>query len=150
MKSILFFLLIVVVINLRAQERNSPSAADGKMIQKIGTLEATNYLDREMIVTGRVAQVSVRPSVTFLNLDRPFPDSPFTVVIFHSHSQFNGDANLLDGKAIEIRGQIKNFKDKPEIALDSTNQLVVVGATNLSEFFKPASVPPAPAGPMPA
>ena len=92
---------------------------------KIGTAEATNHYDKEMIVTGKVAQVTIRPTVTFLNLDKPFPNSPFSVVIFHGHSSFYGDANALKGKSIEIRGKIKNYHDKPEIALDSTNQLTV-------------------------
>jgi DNA/RNA endonuclease YhcR with UshA esterase domain len=78
-----------------------------------------------MIVTGKVAQVTIRPTVTFLNLDKKYPDSPFTVVIIHGHSQFFGDANALKGKSIEIKGKITNYKDKPEIALDSTNQLTV-------------------------
>jgi hypothetical protein len=47
------------------------------------------------------------------------------VVIFHGHSSFFGDANALKGKSIEIKGKIKNYQDKPEIALDNTNQLTV-------------------------
>ncbi len=119
-------------IGLSAADTNAPAPL------KIGTLEATNYYDQQMIVTGKVVQVTIRPSVTFLNLDQPHPDSPFTVVIFHSHSSFYGDANKLKGKSIEILGKIKNYHDKPEIALDSTNQLTVIGITNLEMFLKPA------------
>jgi DNA/RNA endonuclease YhcR with UshA esterase domain len=92
---------------------------------KIGAADADKYYDQTMIVTGKVAQVTIRPTVTFLNLDKPFPDSPFSVVIFHGHSSFYGNANALRGKSIEIKGKIKNYRDKPEIALDSTNQLTV-------------------------
>jgi DNA/RNA endonuclease YhcR with UshA esterase domain len=104
---------------LSAGETNHPAPL------KISTADAASHYDQEMIVTGKVAQVTIRPNVTFLNLDKPFPNSPFTVVIFHGHSSFYGDANALKGKAIEIRGKIKNYQDKPEIALDSTNQLTV-------------------------
>ena len=83
------------------------------------------YYDQTMIVTGRVAQVTIRPTVTFLNLDKNYPNSPFEVVIFHGHSSFYGDANALKGKSIEIKGKIKNYHDKPEIALDNANQLTV-------------------------
>ena len=76
-------------------------------------------------MTGKVAQVTIRPTVTFLNLDKPFPNSPFSVVIFHGHSSFYGNANALKGKSIEIKGKIKNYQDKPEIVLDNTNQLTV-------------------------
>lgn len=112
---------------------------NGVVPLKIGAAEATNYYDQTMIVTGKVAQVTILKSVTFLNLDKPHPDSPFTVVIFHGHSSFYGDANALKGKSIEIKGKIKNYHDKPEIALDSTNQLTVLGVTNLSLFLNPVA-----------
>ena len=142
----ILFLLVAATFAFRAaaQETNAPAAP-----KKIGTLEATNYYDQTMIVTGKVAQVTIRPTVTFMNLDEVFPDSPFTVVIFHGHSSFYGNANALKGRAIEIKGKIKNFHDKPEIALDNLNQLTVVGVTNLETLLGP---PPAvvPAKPQPA
>jgi len=119
--------VLTLAIKLPGADTNAPapSKTDASAVLKIGTADATNYYDRVMIVTGRVAQVSIRPTVTFLNLDKPFPNSPFTVVIFHGHSSFYGDANALRGRAIEIKGKIKNYHDKPEIALDNTNQLTV-------------------------
>ncbi len=120
MKTILLILVAAIfAMRLPAADTNAPAPL------KIGTLVATNYYDQTMIVTGKVAQITIRPTVTFLNLDKVYPDSPFTVVIFHGHSSFYGDANALKGKSIEIKGKIKNYHDKPEIALDSTNQLTV-------------------------
>jgi DNA/RNA endonuclease YhcR with UshA esterase domain len=133
---ILFSILAVLTfaIKLFAGDTNAPA------LLKIGAAEADKYYDQEMIVTGKVAQITIRPSVTFLNLDKPFPDSPFTIVIFHKHSSFYGDANALKGKSIEIKGTIKNYKDKPEIALDKMNQLTVIGVTNLELLLKPKNV----------
>lgn len=131
-------------VELSAQETNSPATL------KIGTADAANYYNKEMTVTGKVAQVTIRPSVTFLNLDKKYPASPFEVVIFHGKSSFYGDANALRGKSIEIRGKIKNYHDKPEIVLDSTNQLTVLGVTNLSLFLNPPAPSPAPAPGVPA
>jgi DNA/RNA endonuclease YhcR with UshA esterase domain len=128
------FVAATFAIKLQAADTNAPAPL------KIGTLAATNYYDQTMIVTGKVAQVTIRPSVTFLNLDQPHPDSPFTVVIFHGKSSFYGDANVLKGKSIEIRGKIKNYHDKPEMVLDSTNQLTVLGVTNLSLFLAPHGI----------
>jgi DNA/RNA endonuclease YhcR with UshA esterase domain len=117
------FLFIVAVLTFAtkglAADTNSASPL------KIGTADAASHYDQEMIVTGKVAQVTIRPTVTFLNLDKNYPNSPFQVVIFHGHSSFYGDANALKGKSIEIKGKIKNYHDKPEIALDNANQLTV-------------------------
>ncbi|HUB86839.1 MAG TPA: hypothetical protein VMB22_03035 [Verrucomicrobiae bacterium] len=132
----MFSVLVVMALAVRlsAADTNAPA------LLKIGALQATNYYGKEMIVTGRVAQVTIRPTITFLNLDERYPDSPFTVVIFHGHSSFYGDINVLRGKSIEIKGKIKNYKDKPEIVLDSTNQLTVLGVTNLDLLLNPPAV----------
>jgi DNA/RNA endonuclease YhcR with UshA esterase domain len=126
MRTILF-ILVVLIFAIKA-----PAADTNAVPLKIGTADATNYYDKEMIVTGRVAQVTIRPTVTFMNLDQPYPDSPFTVVIFHGHSSFYGDANALKGKAIEIRGKITAYHDKPEIALDRMDQLAVFDSNGVN------------------
>jgi DNA/RNA endonuclease YhcR with UshA esterase domain len=137
---------LTFAISLSAADTNAPasSKAGNATPMKIGTLDATNYYDQTMIVTGKVVQVTIRPSVTFLNLDKPFPNSPFAIVIIHGKSSYYGDANALKGKSVEIRGKIKNYKDKPEIVLDSTNQLTVFNFTNSVKLpDAPAVQPPA-------
>jgi DNA/RNA endonuclease YhcR with UshA esterase domain len=121
---LLIFAVAAFTFGLSAAETNS------LVPLKISAAAATNYYDQEMIVTGKVAQVTVRPTITFLNLDKAYPNSPFAVVIFHGKSSYYGDANALKGKQIEISGKIIKYKDKPEIALDTTNQLTVLNFTN--------------------
>jgi len=139
MRTFLFGLAILAfAVEAPAANTNAPAPL------KIGAADATNHYDQEMIVTGRVAQVTIRPTVTFLNLDKPFPNSPFAVVIFHGHSSFYGDANALKGKSIEIKGKIKNYHDKPEIALDSANQLTVFDSKGMiitSTILKSTNMP---------
>jgi hypothetical protein len=74
-----------------------------------------------------------------------YPDSPFTVVIFHGHSSFYGDANALKGKSIEITGKITRYHDKPEIALDRASQLTVAGSFHFTNapVLMPTNTPPA-------
>ena len=143
------FLSILVVltfaIKLSAADTNAPtlSKTNTSALLKIGTGEADKHYGQEMIVTGKVAQVTIRPKVIFLNLDRPHPDSPFTVVIFPG--KYLADVKALDGKAVEIKGKIKNYNDKPEIVLDSPDQLTVLGATvstNAPAAMQPTNAPP--------
>ncbi len=114
-------ILAVLTFAFRLPAADTNAAA----VLKIGTADAASHYDQEMVVTGKVVQVTIRPSVTFLNIDKAFPDSPFSVVIFHGRSSFYGDANALRGKSIEIQGKIKNYQDKPEIVLDNMSQLTV-------------------------
>lgn len=146
MRTLLSVLVVLAfAIRLPADDTNAPAPpnTNASALLKIGTGEADQYYGQEMIVTGRVAQVTIRPKVRFLNLDRPFPGSPFTVVIFPG--TYFPDAKGLKGKLIEIRGKIKNYKDKPEIVLDDTNQLTVLDSTdstNAPAVSQPANAPP--------
>jgi DNA/RNA endonuclease YhcR with UshA esterase domain len=146
MKTFLPILIVLAfAIRLPAEDTNAPTPPNTgtSALLKIGTGEADKYYGQEMIVTGRVAQVTIRPKVKFLNLDRPFPNSPFSVIIFPG--TYLADVEALKGKAIEIKGKIKNYHDKPEMVLDNTNQLTVLGltdSTNAPATPQPTNVPP--------
>src|SRR5215469_15068172 len=102
-------------------------------LQKIGTLDAKKYYGQEMIVTGTVAQVSIRPGIVFLNMDKPYPHSPFTLVIFPANTNRFGDLKALKGASVEVKGKIVNYHSRPEIVLEKANQLTVNGkASNKS------------------
>jgi aspartyl/asparaginyl-tRNA synthetase len=106
------------------------SAADTNSVvaDKIGTSEADKHYDQLMTVTGTVAQVTIRPKIIFVNLDKPHPDCPFTCVIFPSATNQFSDLKSLEGAAIEVTGKIKSHNDSPEMVLDHSNQLVIVSA----------------------
>lgn len=105
---------------------NTNSAASAVMPMKIGAMEASQYYDEAMIVIGKVAQVSVRPTITFINLDQPGRNSPFTAVIFPDNVSLFGDVQKLQGQNVEISGTITEYHDKPEIILESPNQVKVM------------------------
>jgi len=138
----MYFLALMVCAStfaLSADETNS------LVPLKISAAEATNYYDRVMTVTGKVTQVTIRPTVTFLNLDSKYPESPFAIVIIHGKSSYYGDVNALKEKSIEIRGKIIKYNDKPEIVLDSTNQLTVLDLTNsVTKAKRKAKIPAVP------
>ena len=96
-------------------------------LDKIGTGDVTNYYNKEVIVTGTVAQVSIRPKITFLNMDKPYPDSPFTLVILSAATNQFSDIKALRGMSVEATGVITNYHGRAEIVLEKSNQLEVVG-----------------------
>ena len=94
--------------------------------KKIGTAEAEKHYQETCIVTGKVAQVTIREKLVYLNLDKPYPDTPFTGVIFARATNQFGDLSKLKGKDVEIKGRVEDYKGKVQIVLTSTNQLKVV------------------------
>ena len=96
---------------------------------RIPAAAATNYLNQEVIVTGRVAQVTIRPTIVFLNLNQRYPDSPLTCVIKGSDTNNFPDLKNYQDKEVEVSGRITDFQGKPEIVLTTTNQIKILADT---------------------
>ena len=112
-------LLIVTTIVAVAQEQT------GEPAPRISASRAATSVDQAVCVTGKVAQVSIREKLVYLNLDKPFPDMPLTCVIFaRNTNQF--ELMSLKGREVEITGRVTEFKGKPQIILTSSNQLKVL------------------------
>lgn len=111
--------LLTLTFNLSADDTNSPA------LTKIGTGDVPNFVGKEMIVTGKVAQVSIRPNIVFLNMDKPYPDSPFTLTIFPAATNQFGNLKALRGASVEATGVITNYHERLEMILKLANQLKV-------------------------
>ncbi len=125
MKSALLFVVFSSLLCLPVSAQDSKPAAQAAA--KIGSREAANHYEQEMIVTGKVAQVTMREKVVFLNIDENFPNAPFTAVVFSSATNKFGDLPGLKGKDVEIQGKIVKYRDSPEMVLSNSAQLKVVG-----------------------
>ncbi len=114
--------LTAAAIQSRADETNAIPLT-------IGTAQASACIGKQVTVTGVVAQVSARPSLTFLNFDQPYPSNRFTAIIRSSHT--NGFENLsaLKGKAVSVTGQVINYNGKPEMELTNKSQFKILVET---------------------
>jgi len=106
---------------------------------RIPAAAATNYLNQEVIVTDRVSQVTIRPTIVFLNLNQRYPDSPLTCVIKGSDTNNFSDLRNYQDKEIEVSGRITDFQGKLEIILTATNQIKILADTK----FGPQATQPA-------
>ena len=102
------------------------TAAETVLPSKIGIADAHLYYDETMVVTGKVYQVTEKPNINFINLDGASPASAFTIIIFPDNAAKFGDLKKFQGQNIEISGSITEYKHKPEIILDSPDQIKVV------------------------
>jgi DNA/RNA endonuclease YhcR with UshA esterase domain len=95
-------------------------------LKRISAAEAEQHYQETVIVTGKVAQVSIRPKLVYVNLDKKYPETPMYCVIFARATNQFGDLKKLEGKQVEIKGRIEEYQDKAQIILNSTNQLKVI------------------------
>jgi len=114
---------------------------------KIAAWEASSHYDQLMTVTGVVAQVSQRPAIVFINLDKPYPDSPFVAIIHSQDTNQFTNVRALKGRSVAITGKILNYHDHPEIVLTKPGQIIVFSAR--LPAAKPPAAPAPPASPKP-
>ena len=92
---------------------------------RIPASDAARHIGKERIVTGKVAEVNQTDKLIRLNFERPFPQQPFTAVIFAHRTNLFMELGELKGKTVEVQGKITIFRDRPQMVLSSTNQLTV-------------------------
>jgi hypothetical protein len=113
-------LALALAANVSAQT-DAPGA-----LPKIPAAVATNFLNEEVVVTDRVAQVTLRPTIAFLNLSQRYPDSPLTCVIRGSDTNNFPDLKNYQGRDVEISGRITDYQGRPEIVLTAANQVKIL------------------------
>ncbi|HVM49519.1 MAG TPA: exodeoxyribonuclease VII large subunit [Candidatus Acidoferrum sp.] len=127
MKTLFAATLVLSVSSLLAvaQTTNSPGQAASPP-KRIAAADAAKHYDETVIVTGKVAQVSIRSRLVYLNLDKKYPECPMYCVVFARSTNQFGDLKQVEGKQVEIQGKIQQYQSKPQIVLSSSNQLKVV------------------------
>jgi micrococcal nuclease len=123
-KSLAYFVLLVFGFLIWA----SGSVAQQESINPI---DAPKYIGMEKTVCGTVASathaIRTKGRPTFLNLDQPYPNQIFTVVIWGSdRNKFKSPPETsFRGKRICVNGIIEDYRGKPEIVVRSPDQITV-------------------------
>ncbi|MCU1233179.1 MAG: hypothetical protein JWP63_1146 [Candidatus Solibacter sp.] len=93
---------------------------------------AKDHMNETATVCGKVVGARYleqsASKITFLNFDKPYPDSPFTAVIQGEHrAKFGEPEKMYLDKAICVTGKIEDYNKKPQIALTDPSQVKVEG-----------------------
>lgn len=111
-------LTIVAVVTVEAHQ------------QRLATADAAKHVGESATVCGRVVSTrfleSSNGQPTFLNFDKPYPNTPFTVVIFgKDRGKFSAPEQTYKDKAVCVTGKIRDYRGKPEIEVTDPGQLEV-------------------------
>jgi hypothetical protein len=96
--------------------------------KKYSTSEAKEHFGETATVCGDVASTrysdSTKGQPTFLNLDKPYPNQVFTIVIWgNNRGKFGTPENDFKGKRICVTGKITAYAGLPEIVADDPKQI---------------------------
>ena len=93
--------------------------------------DADKYIGQTKTVCGKVASATYaarsRGQPTFLNLDQPYPNHIFTVVIWGSErNKFKSPPEtFFKGKSVCVTGVIDTYRGKPQIIVREPSQIVI-------------------------
>jgi hypothetical protein len=96
----------------------------------ISSFEARNHVGEYSKVCGRVASTHFanrsRGAPTFINLDQPYPEQVFTVLIWvEDRAKFGSPENRYADQKICVSGVIHVYRGTPEIILRSPRQVEI-------------------------
>jgi hypothetical protein len=95
--------------------------------------EPRTHVGELKCITGMVVRVKQGArGVHFLDFCDDFRLCPFTVVIFPGDLKSVGDVRQLQGRVVDIHGQVKEYDGRAEIVLEEYRQLSGAGARNSS------------------
>jgi len=91
--------------------------------------EAGKYLGRELIVEGKVADAyhDSKSNTVFFNFEKAYPNQCFTAVIFSSdlYKFVQNPEDYYLNKTVRITGEVKEYQGRPEIILETPNQIEI-------------------------
>jgi hypothetical protein len=105
MKNLVLFFLLTFSINSFSQDT-------------ITTAKVNEYMDKEVCVSGKVVSfklASEGKNTNYINIDKPYPESVFTVVISNYYlEKLNIKIEDLINKDIYVKGTITTYKNDPK------------------------------------
>lgn len=91
----------------------------------VTSAEAKDHVGETIMVQGKVFDVyTSSKGKVLINFDNKFPNQTFTAVI-NENSTIDVSA-IKSGSILTVSGLIKSFKDKPEIVIETQDQIVKV------------------------
>jgi hypothetical protein len=92
--------------------------------------EAKNHVGEKATVCGKVVSTHyaarTKGSPTFLNLDEPYPNQIFTVLIWgNDRAKFGIPESKYENKTICVTGLIKDYRGVPEVVAEEPSQIVI-------------------------
>lgn len=85
---------------------------------------AGEHLGETTCIKGRIVKIGVgRTGVHFLDFCEDYRTCSFTIIVFPRDLRDVGDVRALEGKEVEVAGQVKSYNGQNEIILRDRSQL---------------------------
>jgi hypothetical protein len=121
-RTLVFTLVLALAVQGFAQTNTLPI---------ISAIDATNYLNQQVIVVDTVAQVAFRSNIWLLHLNQKYPKSPLNATVRKAATNNFPNFNDYLGQRVEITGRVVEYRGRLELALTTTNQIKILSPTEV-------------------
>ena len=119
MKPLLLALsLLLPLAALTAQDKEKKS-------EVLAAKDAKGKVGETITVEAKVAEVNKTEKIIRVNLEARFPKQELTLVVFPANFSKFEDVEKLEGKTVRVTGKVTEYQKRPQIVLDSKDQLKV-------------------------
>lgn len=119
MKPLLLALSLVLPLTaLNAQDKE-------KKADILPAKEAKSKVGETITIEAKVAEVNKTERIVRINLDARFPKQELTLVIFPANFSKFEEVEKLEGKTVRVTGRVTEYQKRPQIVLESKEQLKV-------------------------
>lgn len=103
----------------------APPPPSSSAATAISAEDAAGHRGDFATVEGFVRNVHIarNGSATFIDLDDVYPDNPFSAIIFADDMEHVGAVSDLVGRTVDITGEIRIYRGRPEIIVSSRKQI---------------------------
>jgi hypothetical protein len=95
-------------------------------LERITTKQVKAHIGDSLFIEGFVADIFMTDKVAYLNFDNKFPKNTIAGTIFANKFSEFGDLGRFKNKRVEMRGKISTYKNKPQIILQSKDQIRII------------------------
>jgi len=97
---------------------------------RLTSADAKNHIGERATVCGNVVSAHyaarTKGNPTFLNLDEPYPNQIFTILIWGSgRPKFGAPENTYANKKVCVTGTVKDYKGVPEVVAEQPSQIEI-------------------------
>ncbi len=122
-RSVAFAMVFVLAAGASAAAQTAPA-------QVIAPAEAARHVGERATVCGVVASTryaaASQGQPTFLNLGKPYPQQPFTIVIWGEHRhKFKDPERTYRAKVVCVTGTISSYRGVPQIVVTEPAQIEI-------------------------
>lgn len=105
--------------------QNDQGVREAGTLIRISSKDIRKHIGDSLRITGYVAEVYLNDKVAYLNMENKFPKNTFSCAIFQSRFAEFGELAVYRGKNVEVTGRISTYKNKPQIILNSKDQIKI-------------------------